>query len=326
MSRDRFTPQETQNQHPATDWNLALLQTLDVGLVVIDDCYRIQFWNGFMENHSGRAPAEVAGRDLFETFPELPQSWLQRKLNAVLLLKTPSYINWEQRPSLFRFKSHRPITGHSAFMYQNVHLIPLPSVCGPAEHVGMLIYDVTDVAVSRRKLEEANGKLEALSRRDALTGLHNRGYWQECLEAEFNRFLRNRRKSSLIMVDIDHFKQINDRLGHPAGDEVISQLARLLHQHARKTDIVGRYGGEEYGVILLDTSARQAEIFAERLRRAAELMLVNYQGTEISFTISLGIAEVETDQQGAAAWLAQADKALYQAKAEGRNRYRVYIE
>jgi len=318
------TPSNADN--PVTDWNLALLQTLDVGLVVVDDCYRVQFWNGFMENHSGISPGEVQGRDLFEAFPELPQAWLKRKLNAVFLLQTPSYVNWEQRPSLFRFKSHRPITGHSAFMYQNVHLVPLPANEGAAQHVGILIYDVTDVAVSQRKLEEANGKLEALSRRDALTGLHNRGYWQECLEAEFNRFLRSQRKSSLIMLDIDHFKRINDRYGHPAGDEVISQLALLLQRHARKTDIVGRYGGEEYGIILLDTTARQAEIFAERLRRAAELMLVKHHGSEISFTVSLGIAEAEPDQQGAVAWLAQADQALYQAKAEGRNRYRVYIE
>lgn len=131
-------------------WLANIIQTLDVGLVVIDLEARIQIWNGFMESHSGKLSGEVKDHDLFEIYPELDRDWLERKLNMVQTLNTRAFISWEQRPFLFRFSNYRPITGSAEFMYQNVTIIPLPDFTGEVQHIGLLIYDVTDEALGRQ--------------------------------------------------------------------------------------------------------------------------------------------------------------------------------
>lgn len=316
--------QQDMNGIEELHWQLGLLQTLDVGLLVVDRQYNVQLWNSFMANHSGVPASDIQQHNLMAVFKELPAGWLRRKLDAVFMLKNPSYISWEQRPFLFEFKSHRPITGRASFMYQNVSLIPLTSPNGDVNHVGILIYDVTDVAMTRLQLQAANAKLKDLSREDRLTGLFNRGYWEECLDHEFSRYQRTQVKSCLVMLDIDHFKAINDTYGHPAGDEVIRHLSNLLASLARKTDIVGRYGGEEFAVVLVDTDCVNAEIYCERVRRAAESIEVEAGDAKISFTVSLGVSELQSETDSSAQWITQADQALYHAKQHGRNRFSVY--
>jgi diguanylate cyclase (GGDEF)-like protein len=301
-----------------------MLQSIDVGLIVLDRDYTVQIWNSFMENHSGLRPDHVIGHGLFELFPEVPEKWLRRKAEAVFLLKNRAFATWEQRPYLLRFKNYRPITGPAEFMYQNTTLIPLVSVDGEVRHVGIIIYDVTDIAVSRRELETANEQLAALSRIDRLTQLYNRGYWEERLAEEFRRARRSGSPCSLVMFDIDHFKKVNDTYGHQAGDEVIRRTARELRETARATDICGRYGGEEFGVVLTDTDAEHATIFCERLRKRIEAEAVTHEANEIAYTISLGVAGLSEEVADYAAWLERADQALYQSKRGGRNRVSVF--
>ncbi len=304
-------------------WMLDMLQTIDVGLVVLDRAYQVQAWNGFMENHSGRPAASVREQRLFDLFPELPEDWFRHKAESVFLLKNRSFFGWEQRPYLFRFKSYRPITGTEEFMYQNITLSPLVSASGDVTHICVIIYDVTDVAVHKRQLERANSELEQLSRTDRLTQLNNRGYWEECLFKEFNRFLRTDEPSTLVMFDIDHFKKVNDTYGHQAGDEALRVVSDHLRNNLRATDIAGRYGGEEFGVILVNTDARGAIIFAERLRRTIEACEVRHGDQVFRFTISLGLAEATPALSDYKSWLELADQALYQSKEGGRNRYTV---
>ena len=305
-------------------WHLGLLQNLEVGLVVVDRDSLIYLWNGFMEHHSDIGADKATGQNLFKLFPELPQRWLIKQMEMVYTLNNPSYISWEQRPYLFPFKSQMPITGRAPHMFQNVTLIPLRSPTGRVDHVGIIIYDVTNTAVGQKRLTKANEKLKSLSRTDGLTGLYNRAYWQECLENEFNRFGRCKEISSLVMFDIDFFKKVNDTYGHQAGDMVIQSVANTLKQLARKTDVVGRYGGEEYAALLVGTNAENAMTFAERLRAAVEASLVQYEEHTIRFTISLGVAEVSFDQENALKWIHQADQALYQSKESGRNWVTMY--
>ncbi|MGB0466518.1 MAG: GGDEF domain-containing protein [Pontibacterium sp.] len=305
-------------------WHLGLLQNLDVGLIVMDHQYQVHLWNSFMSNHSGIGPAKIRENSIFELFPELPAGWLRRKLDTVFQLKSPVYITWEQRPYLFEFKSHRPITGPASLMYQNITMIPLTSPSGEVDYVGIIIYDVTDTAENKLALQDVNVQLQSLSREDRLTGLFNRGHWEECLERELNRYLRTYEPCTLIMLDIDHFKAVNDTYGHPAGDEVIRRVAAMLLQHARKTDIVGRYGGEEFGIILTSTNTRQAGIVAERMRQAIEMMEVEYEQLSMAVTISLGLAELQPDILDHEQWITQADNALYKSKEKGRNQYNIY--
>ena len=301
-------------------WLMDMLQTIDVGLVVIDRDYHVQVWNSFMENHSGKPPHTVIGRNLFEQCGDINEAWFRRKVESVVLLKNRAFTTWEQRPYLIGFKNYRPITGVAEYMYQNVTLIPLLSADNSVNHIGIIIYDVTDIATGKRQLQKVNNELQALSRTDRLTGLYNRGYWEELLAGEFLRVKRTRQHSCLVMFDIDHFKKVNDTFGHPAGDEVIRVTAAALDDCKRATDIAGRYGGEEFGVILIDTPAENAMVFTERLRRQIEQHAVVHEGRSISYTISLGIAEADGGLTDYQQWLAASDQALYRAKEGGRNR------
>lgn len=305
-------------------WLMDMLQSIDVGLIVLDRAYNVMVWNSFMENHSGVGPATIKDKNLFSSFPDIPENWFRQKAESVYLLKSSTFTVWEQRPYLFKFKNYRPITGSAEFMYQNITLIPLLSVDNEVRHIGVLIYDVTDIAVNKIKLEEANTKLKALSKTDHLTQLNNRGAWEAYLENEFKRSRRAGLICSVVMFDIDHFKKVNDTYGHQAGDEVIRRTSSLLKETMRTTDIAGRYGGEEFGVILVDTEAENALIFTERLRKRIEAETVRYEAFEINYTISLGISEISDDCLTYLQWLEQADKALYVCKESGRNRSEIY--
>ena len=305
-------------------WLIDMIQNLDVGLVVIDRELRVQVWNTFMENHSGCSPTDIIGNNLLDFASEIPADWFKRKVESVFLLNHRAFTTWEQRPYLFKFKNYRPITGIAEFMYQDVTLIPLISANGEVKQVGILIYDVTDAAMNKIELQAANNTLESLSRTDHLTQLNNRGFWEEQMKIEFDRFKRSQRPASLVMFDIDHFKKINDGYGHQAGDEVIRITAQLLTECKRTTDVAGRYGGEEVVGILDDTRADNAMIFAERLRTAIEARTIEYECEKINFTISLGIAEFESGMNDYHQIIEAADQALYKAKQTGRNRALIY--
>jgi len=305
---------------------MGMLRSIDVGLIVIDEDFTIKVWNDFMTNHSGVRGEHVIGSSLFDKFNDLPEDWLVNKTKSVFMLNNKAFTTWEQRPYLFKFKSYRPITGSADFMYQNITFLPLSSATGIVDHLGIIIYDVTDVAVGKMQVEEVNNQLKKLSRTDGLTQLNNRTFWEESLNNEFNRAIRTKEKVSLIMFDIDHFKNVNDTYGHQAGDEVIRQTAKCLLETVRGTDIAGRYGGEEFGVILIDTPAKDGFIIAERLRERIEALVVKFEGLEIKFTISIGLADFDDSFADHVAWLGASDKALYYCKDNGRNQVHIYTE
>ncbi|WP_299790478.1 sensor domain-containing diguanylate cyclase [uncultured Shewanella sp.] len=305
-------------------WLIDMVQTIEVGLVVLDRNYDIQLWNGFMENHSGVSPNSIKGCNLFEQFDYLPATWLKQKMESVFLLKNRAFISWEQRPYVFKFKNYRPITGRADFMYQNVTLLPLSSLTGQITHISLIIYDVSDVAINKLQLKAANERLEHLSQTDGLTQLHNRRHWQLCMQREFDRHTRYGDKTSLVMFDIDHFKKINDNFGHLAGDKVIQHISHLLKQSLRETDCAGRYGGEEFSVVLANTCAEDALHFANRLREKIEKSELIFEGKPIKVTVSMGISDINDQLENSGQWLACADQALYTAKQSGRNNCTIY--
>ncbi|MBU32253.1 MAG: diguanylate cyclase [Pseudomonadales bacterium] len=300
-------------------WLLDIVQSIDVGVVVMDRDYNVEVWNSFMENHSGVGADKAARQSLFTLFPEIDQGWFTHKVETAVMLGTRAFTIWEQRPNLVHFKSYQPITGMADEMYQNVTILPLRSSTGKTDHVCLIIYDVTGVAVNKRQLESANTKLQELALRDGLTGLLNRRYWESCLEREFARHQRYDNPVSLVIFDIDHFKRVNDTYGHQTGDEVIRETARITSQLVRETDFAGRYGGEEFVVLLPGTTLDGAAQFAERLRSTIERQQLDYQGSPLTFTVSLGVATLADDMAGYKALLERADKALYQSKEGGRN-------
>ncbi|MCS6127101.1 sensor domain-containing diguanylate cyclase [Shewanella baltica] len=300
-------------------WLIDMVQTIEVGLVVLDRHYNIQLWNGFMENHSGVSPNSIKGQNLFTRFPDLPTTWLKQKMESVFMLKNRAFISWEQRPYVFQFKNYRPITGRADYMYQNVTLLPLASLTGQVTHISVIIYDVTDIAINKLQLKAANEQLERLSQTDGLTQLHNRRHWQECLDHEYDIYARYSGMASLVMIDIDNFKHINDSYGHVAGDKVIQHIAHLLSQSLRETDCAGRYGGEEFAVVLPKTSGADAMYFTERLREKIAASVILYESLKISVTVSLGVCEIGSHITSSSSWISCSDKALYEAKQKGRN-------
>ena len=305
-------------------WMMEMLHNIEVGLVVIDRDYTIQIWNGFMENHSGLLPRYVKGKPVFELFDEIPEDWFRRKAESVFLLKNKAFTIWEQRPYVFKFNNYRPITGTAEFMYQNTTFIPLISSTGEVTHLCLLVYDVTDNATHKKELEKANADLALLSQVDGLTNLFNRNHWQKCIETEFKRYARHRQTSTLVMLDIDKFKIVNDKYGHTVGDDVIKHLAQVISEQVRETDITGRYGGEEFVIFLSGTKADDAMTFTERLRKTVESSVFIYNDIEIKYTISIGVAELLPAYDSVSQWLENVDKALYESKNNGRNRVSVY--
>ncbi len=305
-------------------WQMEMLHNIDVGLVVLDRDYTIQIWNGFMENHSGLLPREAKDKVLFDLFDEIPQNWFKRKAESVFLLKNKAFTIWEQRPYLFKFQNYRPVTGTADYMYQNTTFIPLLSATGEVTHLCLIVYDVTDNAVHKQDLEKANHDLALLSQTDGLTKLFNRMHWESCLQTEFKRWVRSENASCLVMIDIDHFKNVNDGYGHMAGDQVIRHISGLIRAHVRTTDVSGRYGGEEFAILLADTTLENAYVFAERLRKEIAEAVVKYNDIEIEYTVSMGIAEVTQSIGSYEAWIECADAALYQSKDNGRNQVSLY--
>ncbi|AOY87144.1 diguanylate cyclase [Marinobacter salinus] len=305
-------------------WLADMLESIEVGLVVLDLDFRVQAWNGFMENHSGITASKVRDQVLFDVFPDIPKAWLTRKVDAVALLNTRAFTSWEQRPYLFKFRNTRPITGTEEYMFQNLTISPLSGTTGEVEKVCLMVYDVTDIASGKRALERANEQLAKLSMTDRLTGLLNRGTWENLVDAEYERYRRYGHATSLVMFDIDHFKKVNDTCGHLAGDEVIKHAALITRSNLRQSDTLGRYGGEEFGIILPETDAEGARIICERIRESIEQSLVDTSVAPIQYTISMGIAQLTDAPENYMQWMQQADETLYAAKAGGRNKVKVF--
>ncbi|MCH8498493.1 MAG: GGDEF domain-containing protein [Marinobacter sp.] len=305
-------------------WLADMLESVEVGLVILDLDYRVQAWNGFMANHSGINAHRIRDRILFDAFPELPQTWLERKIETVIQLNVRAFTSWEQRPYLFRFRNSRPITGIDEFMYQNLTISPISGPDGAVEKICLMIYDVTEIASGRLALEKANALLAKLSKTDRLTGLLNRGTWEQLLDVEFERFRRYAHDTSLVMLDIDHFKSVNDNHGHVVGDDVIRHTAELIRRNLRGSDVAGRYGGEEFGIIMPETDTDGAIALCERIRASVEASVISTASGGLTYTISLGVATLDGDVDNYMSWVEQADRALYAAKEGGRNQVRAH--
>lgn len=172
-----------------------------------------------------------------------------------------------------------------------------------------------------RELEVANKRLRKLSITDGLTGLFNHRHVHELLREEFERSHRTGEPIAVAMLDLDRFKRINDTYGHPTGDVILYETARIIGETAREIDMPGRYGGEEFIAILPNTVEEEAQQFAERVRQAVEGHVYRDEANEIRMTLSCGVASFPTEGvDSPESLLKRADEALYVAKESGRNR------
>jgi diguanylate cyclase (GGDEF)-like protein len=177
-----------------------------------------------------------------------------------------------------------------------------------------------DLTVKNRMLSE-------VSSRDSLTGLYNRWFVLETIDSELNRALRHGSPMSLLMLDLDHFKRINDTWGHSAGDQVLQSIGRVLRESCRVYDVPGRYGGEEFCIVLPETKTGNTTAVAERIRQRLAASELTCGDGSISVTASIGIAGMDSPDAGVlspAELIERADQALYAAKNRGRNRVEMW--
>lgn len=185
-----------------------------------------------------------------------------------------------------------------------------------------------ELQITLTELADKNKQLEQQNTRDALTGVRNRAFFDQKLSAEIKRSRRERSTLGLLMIDIDHFKAINDNHGHLVGDLVIKEVANCVQQELkRSTDHLCRYGGEEFAIILPNTDTEGAMVLAEQVRLCLANHPIQYEDLTLSITVSIGcyaaIAEINSISVD---YIQAADKALYQAKNEGRNRVACSLE
>jgi diguanylate cyclase (GGDEF)-like protein len=225
--------------------------------------------------------------------------------------------------------SHRPLV----FASEEMELLEGMAAQVATAVKGIRLY--RELAESREELRRLNEQLQErmsiqhhLARTDALTGVPNRRFIDETVDAECGRARRYGQPLSVVMADLDRFKEINDRFGHVVGDDALRFVARLAREACRQVDIVGRYGGDEFIFVLPSTQLEEAASFAERFRSTLAATVLPIEVDEpVHLTVSTGVAQWDSGtMDGPARLVAQADGAMYQAKAAGRNRTKIAVE
>lgn len=290
-----------------------IFDMLDAGIVILDKELLVFKWNRWMATHSHIPSEKITGQSLFNFYPDLNVPWFLRNCKSVFTFGNFAFLSYKLHKCCFPFKSYNSLGYDFEYMQQNCTVGPLRNDDNNIDYIYITVQDVTEVASYEQKLIEMNT-------RDGLTDIYNRRFFDTRLEEEFIRHKRYSRPMSIIMLDIDFFKNTNDTYGHQAGDFILVSLTKLLSGRLRKTDIFCRYGGEEFCCILPETTIDSATSLAEELLHAVSSNVFVFNDTAIKITISLGVSVLGKDIDSAETLLKKTDDALYQAKKEGRNK------
>jgi diguanylate cyclase (GGDEF)-like protein/PAS domain S-box-containing protein len=285
---------------------------------VLDAHDRVMDANVMAQKWLGTSINEIMGRESIDVFRERSQ-----------LLKCFFFTEHSREEVQFPGSPPRTLEVVVTPIYNRLNIL---------EGRVIVAYDITDRKSLENKLKRLNEtlqeqldenerlrlRLQEQAIRDPLTGVFNRRFFSEALDMETARASRENKPYSIIIMDVDHFKQFNDTYGHKCGDLVLQSLANFLNANTRRGDIVCRYGGEEFVILMPDAASTSARERAELLRKIFEELTVEYGGTQLRGTFSVGIASFPEHANSGEVILNLADQALYQAKAQGRNRVSVY--
>lgn len=271
-----------------------------------DQDLRCKYANKAYQEWFGRSMVEMRGIGLLDLLGEAlfhrnePHILAALKGEQQLFERTYTKVDGSERATMARY---------------------IPDVeSGEVKGFFVLVTDVTELKTIQRELESRVKELDILAATDSLTGIGNRRHFLERAADELARSKRYSLPLVFLMVDIDHFKSINDTHGHDTGDDVLKSMASTLQHTMRATDIVGRLGGEEFGVLLIQTGTDEALVIADRLLKTLQSVCVLTKTGSICYTVSIGLSAYEGEDESMEPLMKRADLALYRAKETGRNR------
>ena len=289
-----------------------IFNTINLGLVVLDRELTVTCWNRWMELHSDIPAEGIIGRKICDVFPALCENSFIRIVKSVFAFGNNASYSQKLHKYLFPMKNPHGSSALFPQMQQNCTFGPLRDDNKEITAVYISVQDVTDFVMYEHKLIQ-------MAKIDSLTGIYNRRYLDSRLTEEIERSRRHGNQLSILMLDIDHFKKINDTHGHLCGDYALRKIAELLKELVRTSDILGRYGGEEFCCILPETPIEQAVVLAERCREQIAANQLTCTDHQTRVTISIGVTGLHRDDSLDSV-IKRADDALYQAKRDGRNR------
>lgn len=289
-----------------------IVEAVQSAVIRVDLKGRVTLINRAAERLTGTASAAVVGRlDWLSTMLGTDEETTRHYEEIIGRALTEGR---EERGLLH----YQVIEGRKRQLLLDIYVLRAPA--GRPTGAFLVLRDVTDLKEKEEELREANRLLSDLTVTDSLTGLGNRRLFDQQLAHEWVRAERTGRPLSLIMLDIDHFKSLNDSHGHVAGDVILRELAGAVRRSTRLMDTAFRYGGEEFAILLPETDLERGALVAERLRIAVQRLSVHREGVSLPITISLGVASDRCHPgMGMEALVEAADRAMYQAKRDGRN-------
>lgn len=302
--------------------NNIIFETIDNGIIILDENLNIIAWNKWLEVRTNINRINIIGKNICEEFNYINENKLKRKIKSVLITKNSAFYTIDPHKFLIDIKVNTIVNKVFESMQQDITIVPYDI---EKRQVCLYIYDNTKLCEINFKLEELNEELKDLSNCDPLTHVYNRRYFSEISSKMLSLSNRNAQNIGLIILDIDKFKSINDTYGHSIGDKVIISLAQNLQTLVRDCDIVARFGGEEFVVLLSNLSLDNAQNIAEKLRKEIEKLEIICEGNILKYTVSLGVALYDElkDEGNMEHTLKRADDALYEAKNSGRNQVKV---
>jgi len=299
--------------------NNVIFDTVNNGIIIIDEELKIHAWNNWLKIFTDIDAKDVLGKNICDLFSYINEKKLKRKIKTVLVTKNASFISLDTNDYLINIPVSNITNKVFSSMKQEVTILPYDY---EQKLACIYIYDVTPLSEINYKLQKANEELIDMSHRDPLTHIYNRRYFAEQSGKILAFSKRNDLPLTILILDIDKFKNINDTYGHFVGDEVIIKVAKILSKHIRQSDIVARFGGEEFVMLLQNCDIQNGKNVAEKTRLDIQDSTITLKSKEIvDFTISIGVAQYDQkqDANNLEHTVSRADEALYKSKNNGRN-------
>jgi diguanylate cyclase (GGDEF)-like protein/PAS domain S-box-containing protein len=309
------------------------LTSIGDGVIAVDIDSRITFLNPVAADLTGWMQEEAIGQPISNVFQIINEKNRQPAEDIVGRSLRDRHVVTLANNSVLITKDNREISVENS-------AAPIVDAAGNLLGVVLVFHDVTEkrradetlrrtkdlLEIANRELQQSLEREQLLARTDGLTGLYNTRHFFELANRELGAALRYRHPLAILMFDADGFKQINDIAGHKAGDNVLMQIAQTTSTHMRAVDVLARYGGDEFVILLPQTNAQQALQIAERIRESIAAVRLETEKGTLTVTLSIGIAEAfsDTRDENIETIIQHADKALYMAKAKGRNRTITY--